>query len=187
MIELRKAFLFALITISVQAFIFNICLTTAENFGSQIIVNPSDPSETDSVNVLVIFQFHTQPSYVANFSSTVRRGNVFSANVTVYTPRKDEYVLEMVHTDNFTYHLGKLSAGHYVFKLFVKTFHGSERQWFEEKEFDVKAAGSGIATLPEFPPTAFIASTIMLAIITLALKTLLQHEQRIRGNKHASR
>jgi len=92
----------------------------------------------------------------------------------------------MVHTDNFTYQLGRLSAGHYVFKLFVKTFHGSEEQWFEEKEFDVKAAGSGIATLPEFP-TAFVALTLMLAIITLALKTLLQHEQRIRGNKHASR
>ena len=121
------------------------------------------------------------PPYVANFGSIVRRGNVFSANVTVYTPRKDEYLSERFHTDNFTYYLGKLSAGHYVFKLFVKTFHGSERQWFEEKEFDVKAAGSGIATLPEFPAT-FIASTLMLAIITLALKTLLQQ-----GNKHASR
>ena len=173
MTELRKVFLFALITISVQAFIFNICLTTAENFGSQIIVNPSDPSETDNVNVLVIFQFRTQPPYVANFSSIVQRGNVFLANVTVYTPRKDEYVLEMVHTDNFTYHLGKLSAGHYVFRLFVRTFHGSEEQWFEEEEFDVKAAGSGTATLPEFP-TTFIASTLMLAIITLTLKTLLQ-------------
>jgi len=88
MTELRKAFLFALITISVQAFMFNICLTTAENFGSQIIVNPSDPSETDSVNVLVIFQFRTWPPYVANFSSIVRRGNVFSERNDLYAKKR---------------------------------------------------------------------------------------------------
>ena len=87
-------------------------------------------------------------------------------NVTIHEPRKDEVVSQVTHTDSFTYQLGKLKAGKYIFQVYVQTVHGSQDYWLEnEIEFTVSSCSLDAA--PEF--SAYQPLLLMLALTSLIL------------------
>jgi hypothetical protein len=144
---------------------FSVQLAVAERIGCWVRINPENPTESDEVNVIVNFEFLTYPPYVVDFGSISKNGNVFSVNVTIHVPKKDEVVLQMIHNRTFTYRLGKLDAGDYVFQVFVQTIHGSEDYWLEKQvEFTVSPSLEGA---PEFPTYTFLLFTLALTSVAL--------------------
>ncbi|MCD6243438.1 hypothetical protein J7K06_07160 [Candidatus Bathyarchaeota archaeon] len=131
-----------------------------------IEVEPENPTEADEVKITVNFSFLTHPPYVEKFGSLSSKDNVFAVNVTIHEPRKDEFVLEVTHTDSFTYQLGKLKAGKYIFQVYVQTVHGSQDYWLEnEIEFTVSSCSLDAA--PEF--SAYQPLLLILALTSLIL------------------
>jgi len=131
-----------------------------------IEVEPENPTEADEVKITVNLSFLTHPPYVENFGSLSSKDNVFAVNVTIYEPRKDEFVLEVTHTDSFTYQLGKLKAGKYIFQVYVQTVHGSQDYWLEnEIEFTVSSCSLDAA--PEF--SAYQPLLLILALTSIIL------------------
>ncbi len=143
-------------------------LAQATVSGCYIEVNPSQPTELDEVTVFVSLLFRTYAPYVVDFGSVIRNGNVLSVNVTVSVPRSDEYVLQVIHADNFTYQIGKLEAGNYTFQLYIKTINGIEQFWLEKTtEFTV----TPIKTMPEFPTgTVFLAILLITTVFAIVYK-----------------
>jgi len=149
-------------------FIINLSVTLAEDFGCKVEINPENPTELDEVNVSVSFYFCTDPPCVVDFGSVVRNGDAFSVNITILVPKDNELVLQILHVDNSTYHLGRLDAGNYTFEVYVKTVHGSEQFWLEKKvEFTVASSND---FMPEFPSDISLLLTFLLmaasAIVT---------------------
>lgn len=142
-------------------------LASAQNFGGRVEISPEDPTELDDVEVQVSFYFRTDPPNAVNFSSVIQNENVFKVNVTVLVPRKDWVRLEVPHTDSFTYHLGRLDAGNYIFEVYVKTIHGSDQFWLE-KEVEFSIAPSE-ATMPEFPSNIWFLLMLILTATSILL------------------
>lgn len=94
-------------------------------------VTPEHPGTSDLVKVRVSYTFSTWPPTVMEFGPLERIGNTFSVNVTVLYPEFDEYVCQVVHTDEYVYSLGYLSAGQYKFEVYSNsTFFGDQVYWF---------------------------------------------------------
>lgn len=125
-IQLKTGSLQVTILLLVVLSTLNYQLASGQDYGCRVNISPGDPTELDEVEVQVSFHFRTDPPHVSDFSSVVQKDNVFLVNATVLVPKKDEFVLQVVHTDSFTYELGKLNAGNYTFEVCVKTIHGSE-------------------------------------------------------------
>jgi len=75
------------------------------------------------LGVFVNFLFYTDPPHIVDFGKVHEEGNAFSVNVTVHMPRRDEFVLQVVHNQSNTYTLGRLEAGEYAFRVYVQTVH----------------------------------------------------------------
>lgn len=130
-------------------------------------ITPEEPTELDEIGIQVSFHFRTDPPRAFNFSSIIQRDAVFSVNVTVFVPKKDKAVLQVVHTDSFTYDLGKLDAGNYTFAVYVETIHGREQFILVKKvKFNVTASKT---TMPEFPSNLGLLLLLMLTATSVLL------------------
>jgi len=149
---------------------FSVQFAFAERMGCWVEVIPEQPTELDEVKVAVNFLFYTYPPNVIDFGEIHRDGNTFSVDVVVYVPRKDEFVLQVVHNDSNVYRLGRLEAGEYTFKVYVQTVHGSSEYWLEkEVRFTVSSSDDEAIHAAELPNISY-----MLVLLTLtSLATIL--------------
>ena len=153
-------FLTVMLSFSVQ-FVF------AERMGCGVRVIPEQPTELDEVKVAVNFLFYTYPPNVTDFGTVHRDGNTFSVDVVVYVPRKDEFVLQVVHNESNVYRLGRLEAGEYTFKVYVQTVHGSSEYWLEkEVRFTVSSSDDEAVHAAELPNISYVL--VLLALTSLA-------------------
>jgi len=114
-----------------------------EYFEPHVSVMPGFPTTENEVNVEVSFFFATLPPYVIEFGPLVRTDNTFSIDVTIYVPAPWEHVYMVIHWDNDTCPLGRLSAGTYQFDVYVLYVHYMEGTYYLAKNlsFDVTMAG----------------------------------------------
>ena len=115
----------------------------AEYFEPHVSVMPGFPTTEDEVNVEVSFFFATLPPNVMEFGPLVRTDNTFSIDVTIYVPAPWEGVYMVIHWDNHTCPLGRLSAGTYQFDVYVLYVHYMEGTYYLAKSisFDATMAG----------------------------------------------
>lgn len=159
---MKRGIMLFIILASVSILTLNPVSATEERFGCHITITPTIPTTSDEVVVSVSFLFHTDPPFVAEFSPVVSNNNVFSINATLVVPRADDAVLQIVHMENHTYHLGKLQAGDYVFEVYGKT-QGNGQTWLEkEATFNV---ATSVRSAPEFPSLA----SLMLLLVTATI------------------
>ena len=142
-------------------------LVFAQTLDCNVEIDPADPTSIEEIEVRVSFDFRTYPPHVDDFGSIVRNDNIFSVNVTLFVPREDEFVLQMVHTDSFEKNLGALDPGEYTFKVYVTTIYGSEESWSVDKRFTVLKASE--ATIPEFHPAFGFLLLLVLTAISASL------------------
>jgi hypothetical protein len=145
-----------------------------DRFGCHIMISPQNPSSADDVDVSVSFLLRTSPPFVAEFSPVVANGSVFSITATLVVPRADDAVLQIVHMDNNTCHLGKLEPGNYSFEVYGKT-QGTAQTWLE-KRIDFTVALS-IRTAPEYPSIAGL-----LLLLTATATAVYATRKRIAKN-----
>jgi|Deesub1362A_J573_1020465.scaffolds.fasta_scaffold02250_7 hypothetical protein len=137
---------------------------SADFFDCVVNIKPENPTILDEVKVYVNFLFRTHPPFVQDFGLISKDGNSFSVTVTILVPRKDEVCLQILHTANFTYSLGKLDIGNYTFNLYVKTVHGSEGYWLEKRiDFSVTSSEN---VMPEFSSTFVLLLMFMLTLLS---------------------
>ncbi len=86
-------------------------LVFAQTLDCNVEIDPADPTSIDEIEVRVSFDFRTYPPHVDDFGSIVRNDNVFSINVTLFMPKNDEFILQIIHTDSFEKNLGALNPG----------------------------------------------------------------------------
>ena len=154
---------------------FSVQFAFAERMGCWVRVIPEQPTELDEVKVAVNFLFYTDPPNVAKFGEIHRDGNTFSVDVVVSVPRKDEFVLQVVHNESNVYRLGRLEAGEYTFKVYVQTVHGSSEYWLEkEVRFTVSSSDNEAIHAAELPNISYmlalLASTSVAIILLKASK-----------------
>ena len=152
---------------------FSVQFAFAERMGCWVRVIPEQPTELDEVKVAVNFLFYTYPPNVIDFGTVHRDGNTFSVDVVVYVPRKDEFVLQVVHNDSNVYRLGRLEAGEYTFKVYVQTVHGSSEYWLErEVRFTVFSSEDDEAVhAVELPNVSYVLVLLALtSVVTVLLK-----------------
>lgn len=169
---MRRGIMLFIILASVSVLTLNSVSAAEERFGCHITMMPTAPTATDEVIVSVSFLFHTDPPFVVEFSSVVSSDNVFSVNVTLVVPRADDVVLQVVHMENQTYHLGKLQTGDYFFKVYGKT-QGNGQMWLE-KEATFSVATS-VRSAPEFPS---LASLMLLLVATTIIVFAMKRASR---------
>jgi len=129
-----------------------------DRFGCHIMISPQNPTSADDVDVSVGFLLRTSPPFVEEFSPVVANGSVFSIITTLVVPIADDAILQIIHMDNKTYHLGKLEPGNYSFEVYGKT-QGTAQTWLE-KRIDFTIAPS-ISTMPEYPSIAGLLLLLM--------------------------
>ena len=151
---------------------FSVQFVFAERMGCWVRVIPEQPTELDEVKVAVNFLFYTCPPNVANFGEIHRDGNRFSVDVVVYVPKKDEFVLQVVHNESNVYRLGRLEAGEYTFKVYVQTVHGSNEYWLErEVRFTVSSSDDEAIDAAELPNISYVLVLLALtSVATILLK-----------------
>ena len=151
---------------------FSVQFAFAERMGCWVKVIPEQPTELDEVKVAVNFLFYTCPPNVTDFGEIHRDGNTFSVDVVVYVPRKDEFVLQVVHNESNVYRLGRLEAGEYIFKVYVQTIHGSSEYWLErEVRFTVSSSDDEAIHAAELPNISYMLALLALtSLATILLK-----------------
>ena len=151
---------------------FSVQFAFAERMGCWVKVIPEQPTELDEVKVAVNFLFYTDPPNVMDFGTVHRDGNTFSVDVVVYVPRKDEFVLQVVHNESNVYRLGRLEAGEYIFKVYVQTVHGSSEYWLEkEVKFTVSSSDNEAVHAAELPNISYVLVLLALtSVATILLK-----------------
>ena len=156
---------------------FSVQFVFAERMGCWVRVIPEQPTELDEVKVAVNFLFYTCPPNVMDFGTVHRDGNTFSVDVVVYVPRKDEFVLQVVHNESNVYRLGRLEAGEYIFKVYVQTVHGSSEYWLErEVRFTVSSSDNEAVHADELPNISYVL--VLLALTSLATILLKASKRR---------
>jgi hypothetical protein len=170
--KVKARVLFGLILLIATVLCFSVQLSCAEIMVCWVNVIPEKPAELDDVKVFVNFLFYTDPPHVVDFSRVHREGNMFSVNVTIHVPRRDEFVLQVVHNQSNTYTLGRLEAGEYVFRVYVQTVHGSCEYWLEkEVTFTVYEPPHA----PEMPSSGYL---LALLALTSAAAFMLKFRKR---------
>jgi len=126
---------------------------------SEVTVDPESPTTADKVNVTVSFSFTTMPPLVEEFGNLTQVGNVFSVNVSIYDQR---LALPIVYEARYTYHLGRLPAGSYQFKVYVNyTFEDFLLHWYWlEKTISFTVTPSPRAEFTYSPPYPGINATM---------------------------
>jgi len=126
---------------------------------SEVTVDPESPTTADKVNVTVSFSFTTMPPLVEEFGNLTQVGNVFSVNVSIYDQR---LALPIVYEARYTYHLGRLPAGSYQFKVYVNyTFEDFLLHWYWlEKTISFTVTPSPRAEFTCSPPYPGINATM---------------------------
>ena len=164
---LKSRLLFAVVFLSLLMLGFGVQFSSAVRMGCWVRVIPEQPTELDEVKVAVNFLFYTCPPNVMDFGTVHRDGNTFSVDVVVYVPRKDEFVLQVVHNDSNVYRLGRLEAGEYTFKVYVQTVHGSSEYWLEkEVRFTVSSSDDEAIHAAELPNISYML--VLLALTSVA-------------------
>lgn len=160
----KKLMIFAIIWLTALS-IGKLPSVSADFYDCVIEIKPENPTVLDEVKVYVNFLFRTHPPFVQDFGLISRDGNSFSVIVTILVPRRDEVCLQILHTANFTYSLGKLDVGNYAFNLYVKTVHGSEGYWLEKSiDFSVVSSEN---VMPEFSSIFVLLLMFMLTLLSL--------------------
>lgn len=151
---------------------FSVQFVFAERMGCWVRVIPEQPTELDEVKVAVNFLFYTCLPNVTDFGTVHRDGNTFSVDVVVFVPRKDEFVLQVVHNESNVYRLGRLEAGEYTFKVYVQMVHGSNGYWLEkEVRFTVSSSDNEAIHAAELPNISYMLVLLALtSVATILLK-----------------
>jgi len=130
-------------------------------------VVPEKPTELDDVRVFVDFFSYTNPPHIVVFGKVHEEGNAFSVNATVHVPRRDDFVLQVIHNQSNTYTLGRLEAGEYAFRVYVQTVHGSCKYWLER---EVKFTVYEPPHTPEMPSSGYLLVLLALTSAAVMLK-----------------
>jgi len=150
---------------------FGVRFSSAVRMGCWVRVIPEQPTELDDVRIVVNFLFYTDPPYVIDFGAVRRNGNVFSVDVIIWVPAKEQ-VRPSIHNDSFTYNLGRLEAGEYTFRVYVQAVHGSnDYRLVCEEPFNVSASPTLDVTpeLPNFSYVLVLLSLVSAMIILLGI------------------
>jgi len=176
-------------------------LVSATDFQSsnpEIIIEPENPTTNDYINITVIFSFRTHPPYVADFGKIIRTDNNFNVNISVYLPAKDEYRLQVLHSDSYTYKLGYLPEGTYTFNVYcidsesksfwlekTVTFHvingengnGNHEEFSSGNIDDSSYENQTFEHLPELTSATLLINLLIVSVSILIIKNRLRRRK----------
>jgi len=171
----KTRLMFAVVFLSFLMLGFGVQLSSATKIDCWVRVIPEQPTECDDVNVAVELRFNIDAPCVHDWGAVQREGNTFFVNVTVSVPAKDMLVPQAFRNESFSYQLGRLGAGEYIFKVYVQTIGGSNDYWLIcEKPFTVSSSDNKVVT-PELPNISY---TLVLLALTSMITTLLKASKR---------
>ena len=178
-------------------------LVSATDFQSsnpEIIIEPENPTTNDYINITVIFSFRTHPPYVADFGKIVRTDNNFNVNISVYLPSHNEYCLQVLHSDSYTYKLGYLPEGTYTFNVYcidsesksfwlekTVTFHvingenennnGNHEEFSSGNIDDSAHENQTFEHLPELTSATLLVNLLIVSVSILIMKNRLRRRK----------
>ena len=119
-----------------------------------VVLSPENPTIYDEVFVTVTFTFASMPPYVEEFGELTQDENVFSIEAKVFMPAPDEYVTQIIHSEEKTFYLGMLPAGSYRFNVYVYYLHYLEGYCYLVSSTTFEVTNPHFEVFPDIiPPT----------------------------------